>query len=67
MSNLYPLWIEKFGFLLLVTAGIVLGIELSNYLEGVLLWITRICGIPILVLVITEFLGRLLQSIITRE
>ncbi len=66
-KSLYPLWVEKLVFLLLVLGAIFVGFELGNYLEDYSLWAARICGLPILVLIATEMFGRLFQSIITRE
>lgn len=63
MSSLYPLWIEKSVFLGLVASAICVGILLKEHLSGVLLWSTWICVLPIAILVITEGIGRIIQSI----
>jgi len=66
MGSIYPLWIEKIFFLGLVTVAIYFGILLADYTSGVQLWVARICLLPILVLVLTEGIGRLIQSISTK-
>jgi len=63
MSSLYPLWIEKSVFLVLVASAIYAGILLQDHLSGVLLWSTWICLLPISILIITEGIGRIIQSI----
>jgi len=63
MSSLYPLWIEKSVFLGLVASAICAGILLQDHLSGVLLWSTWICVLPITILIITEGIGRMIQSI----
>lgn len=66
MGSIYPLWIEKLVFLALLASSIYCGILLQDYLSGALLWISWICLLPILMLVLTEALGRLVQSIHTK-
>jgi hypothetical protein len=66
MSSLYPLWIEKLIFLLLIAGGIYSGLLLGSYLSGVLLWVTRICMLPIVILVASEGIGRIVQSIYSK-
>ena len=66
MSSVYPLWIEKLVFILLIVTAILVGeVALKNHLEGYALWAARICGLPILVLVTTEAIGRILQKLLT--
>jgi len=67
MSNIYPLWIEKFVFLVLVGVSIYAGMKLPDYIEGVALWVSWICGMPILILVSTEVIGRIIQTIHTSD
>lgn len=62
MGSLYPLWIEKFVFLGLVASAIFAGISLESHLDGVPLVISWVCGLPLLVLVLTEGVGRFIQS-----
>ena len=37
MSSVYPLWIEKMIFLVLVASSVYAGIELQNHLTGAML------------------------------
>ena len=67
MSKIYPLWMEKFVFLVLVGASIYAGMKLPDYIEGVALWVFWICGMPILILVLTEVIGRIIQTIHTSD
>ena len=67
MSEFYPMWMEKIVFLLLIGVGIYAGMKLSDYIDGVELWFSWICGIPILILVFTELIGRIIQTIHTRD
>ena len=66
MNSLYPLWIEKLVFLGLVAAAIYGGIMLQDYTSGLPLWLTRICVLPIVILVLTEGIGRTIQSIYSK-
>jgi hypothetical protein len=63
MGKVYPLWLEKLIFYSLIGAAIWVGITLQNYLDGGLLWVARICLLPILVFVITELFGRNIQKV----
>ena len=62
MGSLYPLWIEKLVFLGLVTSAIFAGIALQSHLNGVPLILSWVCGLPLLVLILTEGIGRFIQS-----
>ena len=66
MSSLYPLWIEKLVFLGLISLAVVSGIALKSHLEGPMLVLSWICGLPLLVLVLTEGVGRAVQSVYTK-
>ncbi len=66
MNSLYPLWIEKLVFLGLVAAAIYGGFMLQDYVSGLPLWLTRICVLPIAILVLTEVIGRTIQSIYSK-
>ncbi|MBA4694728.1 MAG: hypothetical protein DWC06_06290 [Candidatus Poseidoniales archaeon] len=66
MSSVYPLWIEKMIFLVLVASSVYAGIELQNHLTGAMLWLSWVCGLPLVVLVTTEGIGRIVQKINTR-
>ncbi|MCH1527158.1 MAG: hypothetical protein L7S49_02990 [Candidatus Poseidoniaceae archaeon] len=63
MNPQYPLWIEKVIFLVLIGLSVYGGMLLQDYLSGVLLWISWLCIMPIAVLVITEGIGRTVQSV----
>ena len=67
MSKIYPLWMEKLVFLVLVGLSICVGMKLPEYVEGVALWASWICGMPILILVLTEVIGRIIQTIHTSD
>ncbi len=66
MSSLYPLWIEKLAFLGLIASATFAGSMLQDHLSGILLWASWVCVLPICVLVITEGIGRTIQSIYSR-
>ena len=65
MENNYPLWLEKISFLGIVALGIYLTSLLSAQLEGFVLWTTWTCGLIIVILLLTEFAGRIIQTIYT--
>ena len=67
MSNIYPLWMEKLVFLALIGTSIYAGMKLPDYIEGVGLWVSWICGMPILILILTEVIGRIIQTIYTSD
>ena len=66
MSKSYPLWSEKGFFLGLVCLGIFAGIAIQSYVSGAGLLLSWFCGIPLAVLLMTEGVGRFLQSILAR-
>ena len=66
MDSLYPLWIEKLVFLGLIAAAIYGGIMLQDYISGLPLWLTRICVLPIALLVLTEAIGRTIQAVYSK-
>lgn len=66
MDSLYPLWIEKLVFLGLIAVAIYGGVMLQDYISGLPLWLTRICVLPIAILVLTEGIGRTIQSIYSK-
>jgi hypothetical protein len=66
MGSVYPLWIEKLVFLGLIAASIYCGIILQDYTSGAVLWATRLCLMPLIILVSIEGIGRIVQSIYTR-
>ena len=63
MGSEYPMFLEKIVFIGLLIGSIFVGNMLSDHLSGVQLWLSWICGIPILLLIVTEFFGRIIQSI----
>jgi hypothetical protein len=63
MVKAYPLWVEKLIFYSLIGTAIYIGFCLQDYLDGAFLWLARICALPILILVSTEFFGRIFQSV----
>lgn len=63
MSSLYPLWIERVVFLGLISLAVVSGIALKSHLEGPVLMLSWFCGLPLLILVLTEGIGRVVQSV----
>ncbi len=65
-SSYYPLWVEKILFLGLIALGVYAGMALQDHLDGASLLLSWVCGIPLLVLVLTEGIGRILQSILSK-
>ena len=65
-STYYPLWVEKLLFLGLIALGVYAGIALQDYLDGASLILSWVCGIPLVVLVLTEGIGRILQSTLSK-
>ena len=63
MGSEYPMFLEKIVFIGLLIGSIFVGNMLSDHLSGAPLWLSWICGIPILLLIVTEFFGRIIQSI----
>jgi len=62
MGSVYPLWIEKLIFIGIIGLGIYLGIILQDYVSGPGLLLSWFCGLPLLILVTTEGIGRIIQS-----
>ena len=65
-STYYPLWVEKLLFLGLIALGVYAGIALQDHLDGASLILSWFCGIPLFVLVLTEGIGRILQSTLSK-
>tara|TARA_B100000614_G_C14549627_1_gene493448 strand:- start:2083 stop:2286 length:204 start_codon:yes stop_codon:yes gene_type:complete len=65
-SSYYPLWVEKILFLGLIALGVYAGIALQEYLDGTILILSWVCGIPVIVLVFTEGIGRIVQSALSK-
>jgi hypothetical protein len=66
MSAVYPLWIEKLVFVLIIASGIYAGYALGEYLSGASLLLIRICGIPLAILFLMEGIGRIIQSTMSK-
>ena len=66
MNSLYPLWIEKLVFIGLIAVAVYGGIMLQDYVSGLPLWLTRICVLPVVILVLTEGIGRTIQAIYSK-
>ena len=62
MGSVYPLWIEKMVFVLMIASGFYAGYALGEYMSGVTLLLTRICVIPLTILFLIEGVGRIIQS-----
>jgi len=65
-SSYYPLWVEKILFLGLIALGVYAGIALQDHLDGASLVLSWVCGLPLVVLVLTEGIGRILQAIVSK-
>jgi hypothetical protein len=65
-SSYYPLWVEKILFLGLIALGVYAGIALQDHLDGASLILSWACGLPLIVLVLTEGIGRIVQSILSK-
>ena len=65
-SSYYPLWVEKILFLGLIVFGVYAGIALQDHLDGASLVLSWVCGLPLVVLVLTEGIGRILQAIVSK-
>ena len=63
MGSQYPMYLEKLAFLGLLILAIYSGNMLSDHLSGYQLWLSWICGIPILLFVVAEFVGRIIQKV----
>ena len=65
-STYYPLWVEKLLFLGLIALGVYAGIALQDHLDGASLILSWVCGIPLVVLVLTEAIGRIIQYTLSK-
>ena len=65
-SSYYPLWVEKILFLGLISLGVYAGIALQDHLDGASLILSWVCGLPLIVLVLTEGIGRIFQTILSK-
>ena len=65
-SSYYPLWVEKILFLGLIALGVYVGIALQDHLDGASLILSWVCGLPLIVLVLTEGIGRIFQAILSK-
>jgi len=65
-SSYYPLWVEKILFLGLIALGVYAGIALQDHLDGASLILSWACGLPLIVLVLTEGIGRIFQTILSK-
>lgn len=65
-STYYPLWVEKLIFLGLIALGVYAGIALQEHIDGTSLILSWFCGIPLVVLVLTEGIGRIFQSTLSK-
>ena len=66
MGAVYPLWIEKLAFILIIAAGVYAGTLLQDHLSGIGLHLTWFCGLPLAILVIMEGVGRVIQSTLSK-
>ena len=66
MGQPYPLWIEKIIFLTAIFAAVYVGYELRDSLSGFQLWISWLCCLPMIVVLLSEILGRILQNAYTK-
>ena len=65
-SSYYPLWVEKILFLGLIALGVYAGMALQDHLDGASLILSWVCGLRLLVFVLTEGIGRILESILSK-
>ena len=68
IGRTYPSWVEKLIFLSAVGGAIWLGLWIwqSSDWHVAGKWTVSLCGLPILVLIITEAIGRVIQSRVPR-
>ena len=66
MVSVYPLWIEKLVFVLIIASGIYAGYALGEHMSGVALLLARLCGLPLAALFLTEGIGRIIQSTLSK-
>jgi len=50
----------------LIALGVYAGIALQDHLDGASLILSWVCGLPLIVLVLTEGTGRILQAILSK-
>lgn len=64
IGHTYPSWLEKLTFLLVLVGAIWLGMWIwqSSDWHVAGKWTASICGLPLLVLLTTEAMGRIIQS-----
>ena len=65
-SSYYPLWVEKILFLGLIALGVYAGMAVQDHLDGASLILSWVCGLPLIVLVLTEGIGRIFQTILSK-
>lgn len=66
MGRPYPLWIEKIIFLTAIFTAVYIGYELNDTFSGFQLWVSWLCGLPLIVVLLSEILGRILQNTYTK-
>ena len=66
MGAVYPLWIEKLVFVLIIVSGIYAGYALGEYMSGEALLLVRLCGLPLAILFLMEGIGRVIQSTLSK-
>tara|TARA_B100001248_G_C27094216_1_gene324016 strand:- start:380 stop:580 length:201 start_codon:yes stop_codon:yes gene_type:complete len=66
MAAVYPLWIEKLVFFLIIASGIYAGYALGGHMSGISLLLTRLCGLPLVILFLMEGVGRIIQSVLSK-
>lgn len=66
MGAQYPMYLEKLAFIGLLILAIYSGNMLTDHLSGYQLWASWICGIPILLFVVAELVGRIIQKVHVR-
>lgn len=66
MGSVYPLWIEKLVFVLIIASGIYAGYALGEHMSGSALLFTRLCGLPLAILFLMEGIGRIIQSTLSK-
>ena len=66
MGSVYPLWIEKLVFVLIIATGIYAGYALGEHMSGFALLLARLCGLPLAILFLMEGIGRIIQSTLSK-
>ena len=69
IGRTYPSWLEKLVFVTSICGAIWLGMWIwqSSDWHVAGKWTASICGLPLLVLFITEAIGRIVQSLVTGD